>query len=283
MAGAVSRLDTPQLGQTAFQMLGHIEQMREQRTGVSSRTQGLDPNQLNANTAASAVNQVMTAAQQRIELIARVFGETGLTDLFRLMHKLVIQNQTSKDIFRLRDQYIEVDPSEWRERKDTSVVVGLGNGSRESEMMQLNMIFQNQMTMMNNPATAQLVQPVNIYNTVEDQVKVFNKASAGRHFTDPSTPQAQQAAQAQQQQQAQMQAQQQQMQAQAIELESLKVKVQEFAAQAKDQNEKTDLNIKQQAHDLNIQEQQDKVALKTAELTMEEALEREQGRGVSLG
>ena len=144
MAGAVSRLDTPQLGPSAIQSMEYVDRLREKRTGVSERSAGLDPKALNPNTAATAVNQVMTAAQQRIELIARVFGETGLTDLFRLMYKLVLQNQKTQDIFRLRDNYISVNPSEWRDRKDVSVVVGLGNGSKESEMMMMNMIVQSQ-------------------------------------------------------------------------------------------------------------------------------------------
>ena len=283
MTGAVTRLDTPQLGATAFQMLGYVDQLREKRTGVSERTQGLDAGQLGANQAATAVNQVMTAAQQRIELVARVFGETGLTDLFRLMYKLVIQNQTSTDIFRLRDKYVEVDPSDWRERKDTTVVVGLGNGSREQEMLQLNMIFQNQMQLMANPATASIVTPKNVYNTLEDQVSVFNKASSGRHFTDPMSPEAQQAAAQQAQQQQQMVAMQQQMQQQQMALEQAKLQTKQLEVQLRDQNDKAKINIDQQAQDLDERQHEDDIALETAKLAKEYELEKAQGRGVSLG
>jgi flagellar biosynthesis GTPase FlhF len=286
MQGAVARLDTPQLSQSAFQMLAYVDQLRERRTGVSERTQGLDPNQLGANTAATAVNQVMTAAQQRIELIARVFGETGLTDLFLLMYKFVIQNQTSKDIFKLRDKYIEVDPSEWRERKDTSVVVGLGNGSREQEMLQLNMIFQNQMALSQNPAFATLVSPDNLYNTLEDQVKVFNKAASGRHFTDPASPEAQQRAQQQAQQQQAMQQAQQQMQQALMQIEQQKNQIKELEVQVKQgkaqgelQLKAEEVKIKRDAQTLDEQEHEDDVALRTAEL----ALEAEQERGVKIG
>ena len=283
MAGAVTRLDTPQLGTTAFQMLDYVDRLRERRTGVSERTQGMDPNQLSPNTAASAVNQVMTAAQQRVELIARVFGETGLTDLFRLMYKEVIQNQTSKDIFRLRDTYVEIDPSEWRERKDTSVVVGLGNGSKESEMMQLNMIFQNQQQLMANPQAGTIVTPDNIYNTLEDQVKVFNKAAAGRYFTDPKSPEAQQAAQAAQQQQQAMQQQQQAMEQQAMQMEQMRIQIDQMKAESDKNYKEANIALGQEAQALDEQQHVDDVALQTAELQAEVALESEQGRGVSLG
>lgn len=283
MQGAVKRLDTPQLSQSAFQMLGYVDSLRERRTGVSERTQGLDPNQLGANQSASAVNQVMTAAQQRVELIARVFGETGLTDLFRMMYKLVIQNQTKKDIFRLRDQYVEVDPSEWRERKDTSVVVGLGNGSRDQEMLQLNMIFQSQMQLLANPQTASIVLPQNVYSTLEDQVKVFNKAASGRYFTDPRSPEAQQRAQQQAQQQQQQQALQQQITSLQMQLEQKDRQIDEFEAQTRRMDVTGTLQHKSATLEQDKVEHQDTTALETAELAAEIELEEKLGRGVSLG
>ena len=283
MAGAVARLDTPQLGQTAFEMLGYVEKMREKRTGVSERTQGLDPNALGPNTAATAVNQVMTASQQRIELIARVFGETGLTDLFKLMYKEVLQNQTAKQIFRLRDKYVEVNPSEWRDQYDTSVVVGLGNGSRESELMQLGQVIQLQQQLGGNPATAQLATPMNVYQAVEDLVVISNKASGGRYFTDPSTPEAQQAAQQAQQQQMEQMQQQQQMAEMQLQLEQTRVQIEQMKAQSDAQRKSDQTALDTAAQELDELEHEDEVALKTAELEMEFQLEQEQGRGVALG
>lgn len=283
MPNAVTRLDTPQLGQTAFQMMEYVDNLREKRTGVSERTQGMDPRQLNPNTAATAVNQVMTAAQQRIELIARVFGETGLTDLFHLMYKAVLQNQTSKDIFRLRDTYVEVDPNEWRERKDTSVVVGLGNGSKDSEMMQLNMIVQNQQQMATNPAFADIVLPANVYAALEDQVKVFDKASGGRYFTDPNSPEAQQAAQQRQQAMQQQQQQMDQMQQMQVQMEQQRIQIEQMKTQSDAERKAAQTALDQEAQALDETKHEDEVALKTAELDMEYELEKSQGRGVSLG
>jgi hypothetical protein len=287
---AVTRLDTPQLGQTAFNMLDYVDRLRERRTGVSERTQGLDPNALGPNTAATAVNQVMTASQQRIELIARVFGETGLTDLFRLMYKEVLQNQTAKDIFRLRDEYIEIDPSDWRERKDTSVVVGLGNGSKESEIMQLSQIVQTQQQLAQNPTMGIIVKPQNVYNAVEDQVKVFNKAAGGRYFTNPDSPESQQQAQQAQQTQEQEKQKQDQMLQMQVQLEQQRVQIEQMKAQTDQQYKLGSLQVDQEntgvdrdKNAITQENNEDKIALGTAELEMEYELERVQGRGVSLG
>ena len=282
MAGGIARLETPQLGQSAFQMLDYVDQLREKRTGVSERTQGLDPNALGPNTAASAVNQVMTASQQRIELIARVFGETGLTDLFLLMYKAILQNQTSKDIFRLRDEYVEVNPSDWHERKDVSVVVGLGNGSKESELQQLGQIVQLQQAFMNNPQTAPLAAAANVYNAAEDMVKIFNKAAGGRYFTDPTSPEAQQQAQQAQAQAQQQQQMQEQMMQQGLQLEAQDREIAQMKAQADAQRKQDQTQLDTAAQELDELEHADNVALKSAELEMEFQLEQEQGRAVAL-
>ena len=281
--GAVRRLDTPQLGPGAFQMLEYMDKLREKRTGVSERTQGIESNQLGPNTAATAVQQVMSAAQQRIELIARVFAETGLKDLFKLIHKLVLMNDNKKHIFKLRDQYIEVDPSGWRERYDVSVVVGLGNGTRDQEMLHMNMILQQQQQLMANPATASLVSPQNVYNVMEDMIKAHNKAAAGRYFTAPDSPEAKQRAQQAKQAQQKQQQMMMQLEQKKIENESKKAGAAVLQAQAKQQDVQNDAQLGAQDLQRKQQEHADKMAIDRAELELEYELEKEQGRGVELG
>ena len=288
--GAVTRIDTPQLGASAFQMLEYMDKLREKRTGVSERQQGIDQNSLASNQAASAVNQIMTAAQQRIELIARVFAETGMTDLFRLIYKMVIQKDTQKSIFKLRDKYVEINPSEWRDRVDTSVVVGLGNGSKESEMQQLGMVFQNVMAISQHPGFSTIASKKKTYNLLEDMVKVFNKASAGRYFQDPDSDEAKKAQEEAKAAEAQQQKQAMEMQKMQLQIEDRKVKVAELQAQTAKMKAEMEMQLK--GREVDVKEgalQQDKVehedniALSTAELELEYEIEKEQGRGVSLG
>ena len=288
--GAVTRLDTPQLGASAFQMLEYMDRLREKRTGVSERQQGIDSNALAANQAASAVNQIMTAAQQRIELIARVFGETGLTDLFLLIYKLAQQSDSRKQIFRLRDKYVEVDPSQWRDRTDTSVVVGLGNGSKDSELMQLQGLFQQQMQLAQHPSFGPMVHKANVYNLVEDIVKVHNKANAGRYFSSPEDPKTQQAIEEQKQAQSQQAQQQQQMaqmqmqlEQQRVQLETERVKLEQMKFEAESGFKEREVSVKEGKLAQDDAHHEDEITLKSAELDMEYELEKEQGRGVSIG
>jgi len=203
--------------------------------------------------------------------------------LFQLLYKLVIQNDTRKSIFRLRDKYIEVNPSEWKEKADTSVVVGLGNGSREQEMMQLNQIFQVQQQLAANPTFNTIVGKTNVFNTVEDMVKVFNKASAGRYFTDPMSPEAQQAAQQQQEQQKAMQAEMSAKEQAAMQMEQQRLALEGKKASSKAQYDDRMATVAEGKLQQSAVEHEDDITIKTAELEKEYELEKEQGRGVALG
>tara|TARA_B110000977_G_scaffold42482_1_gene57425 strand:+ start:2662 stop:4647 length:1986 start_codon:yes stop_codon:yes gene_type:complete len=138
--GAVRQLPVPQLGNATFPFLNELEKEREDRAGVSRMTQGLDAAALTSNTAATAVNQVMTAAQEKIQLIARIFAETGVKELFLQLYRLSRTNNSEVDIVKLRGRFVPVTPYDWKDRFDMTVTVGLGNQNKDQQLMHLNNI-----------------------------------------------------------------------------------------------------------------------------------------------
>lgn len=145
---------------TSFTMVEYMDNMKEKRTGITAYNQGLDSNSLNKT--ATGVAQIMSAAQQRLELVARTFAETGVKDLFLLVHRLVRQNITKPDIVRIRNQWVEIDPREWKNRKDLSISVGLGAGNKDQQLMHLNNILQ----MQKEALQVGLTSPEKIYNAL---------------------------------------------------------------------------------------------------------------------
>ncbi len=91
-------------------MVEYMDSMKEKRTGITAYNQGLDANSLNKT--ATGVAQIMNASQQRIELVARTFAETGVKELFKLVHYLVRTTLTKPDIIRLRNKWVEVDTAQ---------------------------------------------------------------------------------------------------------------------------------------------------------------------------
>ena len=153
-------LSHPPLPASSFGMVEYMDSMKEKRTGVTAYNQGLDSNSLNKT--ATGVAQIMNASQQRIELVARTFAETGVKELFKLVHQLVRTTLTKPDIIRLRNKWVEVDPREWKARKDLSISVGLGAGNKDQQLIHLNTILQAQREAIQIGITS----PEKIYNAL---------------------------------------------------------------------------------------------------------------------
>jgi hypothetical protein len=164
--GMVQALNVPQIGNSAFAMLEYVDQVRDQRTGFSKASMGLDPNALQSTTA-SAVNATIQGAQLKIEMIARVFAETGCRDLAKGVLHLLQKHQDSERVVRIRGEFVAIDPREFANGFDLSIEVGLGNGREDEKMSMLAQIASKQEQIMaqlgpNNP----VVKPSQYVNTL---------------------------------------------------------------------------------------------------------------------
>jgi hypothetical protein len=153
-------LSHPPLPASSFGMVEYMDSMKEKRTGITAYNQGLDSNSLNKT--ATGVAQIMNAAQQRIELVARTFAETGVKELFMLVHHLVRTTLTKPDIVRIRNKWVDVDPREWKARKDLSISVGLGAGNKDQQLTHLMSILQ----MQKEAIQIGITSPEKIYNAL---------------------------------------------------------------------------------------------------------------------
>ena len=180
--GAVGRLDTGASDPAgAYQMLEYVELMRENRTGYMRNSQGADnPNVLN-KTATGAVIQ-SNRADGRIDLIARVFAETGVKDLFLLILKLVSENQDKAAVMRLNNEWVDIDPSEWKTQFDFTVNVGLGTGNKDQQVQHLMGLMQVQEKALQLGVST----PANIYNSAAKLAENMGFKNADAFFTDPS-------------------------------------------------------------------------------------------------
>jgi hypothetical protein len=177
---AIMPLSHPPLPATAYSLVEYMDNMKEKRTGVTAYNQGLDSNSLNKT--ASGIAQVMSAAQQRIELVARTFAETGVKDLFMMVHRLVRMNYTKPDVIRLRSQWVEVDPRGWKNRKDLTISVGLGTGNKDQQLAHLSTIIQ----MQKEAIQAGLTSPEKIYNALAKLTQNAGFKNPEEFWTNPA-------------------------------------------------------------------------------------------------
>jgi hypothetical protein len=248
--GMASPLATQPFTGHAFGMLEYIDTLRENRTGVTRYSQGMDSNSLNKT--ATGIEKIMSASQERVHLIARIFGE-GLKRLLMGVHRLALQNMDREKLVRMRNKWIPVNPSEWKERENMSVSVGLGTGDKDKQAHQLGMILQIQKEAAMSGFT-DYIKPEHILYTFKKLIEASGRNDAQMFFADPESVQPSPPQPDAQEQMIQLQG---QIEAQKAQIESQKVQLdaqqQQIDAQFKDR----ELTIREQ--DLMRKFEQDKV------------------------
>ena len=185
---AITEQVTPFAAGASMPMLEYVQGMRENRTGVSRTSMGLNPDSLNNTATGRAIDQ--SAAMQRVELIARIAAETLLKPIFQGILKLLTDGGMEKLAFRLRNEFVEYDPNEWRDSYDMTVNVGLGTGDTQQKAAQLMTIYQMQTAAMQFG----LATPKHLYHTASKTIENAGFKDVDNFIQDPSKqpPQPQQ-------------------------------------------------------------------------------------------
>jgi hypothetical protein len=183
MPGGLSVIEHPDIGNHVFPLLQYQDATREWRTGVSRQGQGVDPNALQ-NQVATIANQMFNASQAKVKLIARIFAETGIRDLFSLLHMTIRKNGSQAQTVRLRNQWVTVDPRDWKARADMTINVGLGTGSKSEQLAHLQLIIGAQ----KEAIAAGLVSAKNLFHSAKELVKLAGHKNVDAFFTPPGAP-----------------------------------------------------------------------------------------------
>lgn len=180
---AMFPLTHPTTGTVAIPMMEYVDRIAQKRTGVSDQTQGMNPDVLNNQAGATANTMMLTAAQQRIKFIARVFAETGIKTLFQLVHQITLMHSRKAELVRLRGEWVPVDPRTWVKRNDLQTSMTFGMGDRSSQVAVLMQIAGMQA----QAAPHGLASKKNIYNTLARITRTVGHKDVSEFWTDPDT------------------------------------------------------------------------------------------------
>lgn len=173
----------PNVFPQAMMGLEYMDQVRENRTGTNRYFTGVDQNALNKT--ASGISQLSSASAQRVEQIARMMAPS-VEYLFSCVHELILKHGHKRDVVRMKGEWVTVDPSNWKRRKDLKIAVGLGSGSRDAMMAHLQMILQNQILAVQSGMD--LTSPELIYNTLAEMTKAAGFPTEGMFWKKPGPP-----------------------------------------------------------------------------------------------
>jgi hypothetical protein len=135
-AANIMPLVAPDTSTGALQGLEYLDSIREQRTGYTRNSAGIDNDAL-TNRTATGMSMQLSQSQLRLEMIARTIAETGARDVFRIIHALTLKHSTAEEKAKLKGKWVAVNPREWVRRTDLSITIGLGAGTAEQQLAKL--------------------------------------------------------------------------------------------------------------------------------------------------
>jgi hypothetical protein len=181
---AVSADVVPFTAAATFPMLEYMDKVKRDRTGVRADSDALSPEALK-HVQQGALAPVMEENKAKVELIARAFAETGIKSLFLRIHELNRKHQQKAQVFRLRNEWVPVDPSDWRTRYDMTVKIGLGIGTRQQNLLHLQAIRQSQKDAVAMGWGNLVITPQNWYRVDAELVKNAKLDDPALYFKDP--------------------------------------------------------------------------------------------------
>jgi len=251
----------PMVADKSFAMLSYLDQEATDRTGISDASSGMAPDALQ-NMTAKASAMIEAAGIGQTELMVRTFAQ-GLKRVFQGLLKLVIKHQDKPRIVRLRNQWVTFDPRQWNAEMDCTVNTGLGAGTRERDMMMMQVVGAQQEKLLAayGPVNNPYVSAENIWNSVSRGVEAAGLRTPDLYFTKPTPEQIDQL---------------QKAQASKPDPEMEKVKIK---AQADQQKAQLDAQLQrekmQQEAQLETQRIQQEMALKRYQIEQEIQLKRQ--------
>ncbi|MDX0965365.1 phage portal protein [Sinorhizobium medicae] len=259
--GAVGYNTVPFVAEQSFGMLSYLDQEATDRTGISDASSGMAPDALQ-NMTAKASAMIEAAGVGQTELMVRTFAQ-GLKRVFQGLLRLVIKHQDKPRTVRLRNQWVTFDPRQWNAEMDVTVNTGLGAGTRERDMMMMQVVGAQQEKLLAayGPVNNPYVSAENIWNSVSRGVEAAGLRTPDLYFTKPTPEQIDQL---------------QKAQANKPDPEMEKVKIK---AQADQQKAQLDAQLQrekmQQEAQLETQRIQQEMALKRYQIEQEIQLKRQ--------
>jgi hypothetical protein len=182
---ALQPLPAAQLQSWTFNMLEYLDTVKENRTGITKYNQGLDSNSLNKT--ATGISIITQQSNQRLELIARIFAETGLTELFRFLIKLNQLFINEDLVIRLTNGPLKIDPSDLDGSFDLIVNAGMGAGAKQTNLQNLQMVRE----LSTQLAEVGLSGPQQWYNLAKRIIEEVGFKNVDDFIIDPSAVAAQ--------------------------------------------------------------------------------------------
>lgn len=179
---AISPMLQAPLNPFTFQLLNTLQEDKEETSGISSLSQGLNKDAISNQNSAKMVEQLATMSQQRQKIIARNFASQFVKPLYQLVYQLCIENESEQKIIEIGGDFVEVNPNDWADRRDVTVELALGYGEQERESQKYMAMHQQ---FQSDPRLQEMYTPENQYALVTKVMELSGIKNVADYLTSP--------------------------------------------------------------------------------------------------
>jgi hypothetical protein len=123
--------------------------------------------------------------EQMASQISRNLAETLVRNTFLLIHRVLREEWSGTITFRRTDEWVDVNPSEWKPRNRINITVGLSPGDRRRHRAALEFVMARQMELIVGGAANIGATYKNWHNAMSDWLKAAELDGAEGYFLDP--------------------------------------------------------------------------------------------------
>jgi len=158
-AAAVAALAPEAISTGTVPLLEHLQIIKEQATGMSKAAQGLNDTLYVSGNSEQKLSAVQSAAQKRIQHIARRFGETGFKQLIEGVYQTMYDNMKGKQTYNMDGVYKTINMSELPSKMDVEIFLDIGENSNMNKITKLGRIGSEILPALNNQGSGMVIKP----------------------------------------------------------------------------------------------------------------------------
>ena len=260
---AITPMAQAPLNPFIFQTIQMLDEDKEDTTGVSRLSQGLNKDAISKQNSAAMVEQLATMSQQRQKIIARNFANNFLKPLYQMIYQLVVENEPQAKVVEIAGDFVEVSPATWGQKRDVTVELHLGYGEQEQEAQKYLALHA---LMSQDPTLSKMYQAPNQYRLMSHVMEQNGIKNVNDYLTDPQQLPPEQPDPAQQMAM--------QMQQKQLEIQERQTQMAEMKAQMDAQVAQMKLQLDQMKAQQQFAIQSDNQDLKEAQLEHKQMVDK---------
>ena len=181
-AGSVDVFPYHALPQGMDMLLEYVAAEKEERTGVSKVGQGLDAAVFKNDNSTATTQMVMTAALNRVRMVARNMAHGGMTDMMLAIYDLVRQNAKEPIVVDSDKGVLKIDPKQLPERNKMLVNTAIGSAEKAEKAQKLQVAL---MAFTQIPQMNAFLQAEGAYHMASEMLKSMGIYDVENYLTPP--------------------------------------------------------------------------------------------------